>query len=204
MRDVVIPYQKNQSGELDVCIALINKNVPHRNIHVVEAHDNARRQVPSHINQILKLRWAIENLDITDEFYLFNDDFFVLKPVTDIPYYHRGTLDEHLATRFGRGIYTKVLKATRGFLGGDALSYDVHVPFLFDKEKLYTLIQELEPKILDGTCPLIRSTYGNRFAVGGERIQDVKISSNFEGKTYLSTSEASFRRSVGKYIRSQV
>lgn len=203
MRDIVIPYLRNNSGELDACIALIKKNVPHRNIHVVENYESIRHSTISHINQILKLKWAIENLDLTDEFYLFNDDFFVMKPISDIPYYHKGLLVDQVAKR-RTGSYGRALKSTLEFLGDEALSYELHVPFLFDKKKLYTAIEWLEPEISSGKCPLIRSVYGNAYDVGCEEITDVKNIKEFEGKTFLSTTEQSFKRGIGDYIRSQI
>lgn len=203
MRDIVIPYLRNNSGELEACISLIKKNVPHRNIYVVEEYESIRHSTISHINQILKLKWAIENLDLTDEFYLFNDDFFVLNPVEDIPYYHKGLLVDQVAKR-NVGRYSRALKSTLEFLGDEALSYEVHIPFLFDKKKLHTAIVWLEPEIASGKCPLIRSVYGNAYEVGGEEVIDVKNISDYEGETFLSTTESSFKRGIGDYIRSQL
>lgn len=204
MNDIVIPYLRNNSGELEACIALINKNVPHRNIYVVEDYDPTKYSHLSHINQIQKLKWAIDNLDLTDEFYLFNDDFFVLEPVGDIPYYQRGTLGDHVLSRRGSGQYTKALITTRKYLYDGALSYEVHVPFLFNKKQLTRVISILEPFILEGKCPLIRSVYGNEYMVGGELIEDVKNIKDYEGKTFLSTTESSFKRGIGEYIRSKI
>lgn len=203
MKDIVIPYQKNMSGELDTCLALIKKNVPHRNIYVIEAHDNRSRMQPSHINQILKLKWALDNLDLTEDFYLFNDDFFVLEKVNDIPYYHKGRLDSQPANRFGGG-YAMAVRHTKDFLGSEALSYELHVPFLFNTERLSALIKLLEPNLSTRKCPLIRSTYGNLYSVGGEYMEDVKNINDYHGKTYLSTNEGSFKRGIGDYIRSKV
>lgn len=202
MKDVVIPYLKNGSGELETCIALIKKNFPHRNIHVI---DQPSHGVASHIDQILKLKWAIENLNLTEEFYLFNDDFFVLEPVEGTPYFHRGTLEDHVASRPFKDIYSRALKTTSEYLGDGSLSYEVHVPFVFNKQKLYTLIMTHFPRLIESReCPLIRSTYGNLYKVGGELIEDVKNIKDFEGKTYLSTTEGTFRRQIGNYIRSKV
>jgi len=204
MNDIVIPYIKNSSGELEACLALINKNFPHRNIHVVEQHDRSPYRYASHIDQIMKLKWAIDNLDLTDDFYLFNDDFFVLNPVPETQYAHRGTLDEHIASRHSRDSYTRAIIETRDRLGS-GLSYELHIPFLFNKEKLHNIIQELETSIEHRKCPLIRSYYGNTYDVGGECMDDVKNVKDFESKTYLSTTELSFKRQpIGEYIRSKI
>lgn len=204
MMDIVIPYQKNNSGELEACIKLIEKNVKHRNIHVVEKHDKSPYRFAPHIDQIMKMKWAIENLDLTEEFYLFNDDFFVLEPIEITPHFHKGTLDEHIASRPYSDWYTNSLKQTREHLGGDIYSYEMHTPFLFNKHKLHMLIKLLKPEI-NKDCPHIRTTYGNLFGVGGEFIEDVKDLKDFEGMTYLSTTERSFaRQPIGEYIRSKL
>lgn len=203
MRDILIPYKRNDSGELEACIALIKKNVPHRNIYVLEEYEKSVFSGVSHINQILKLQWALENLDVTDEFYLFNDDFFVMEPVDDIPYLHRGTISSHLSGRVG-GSYTNALKITKEHLGGEALSYELHVPMLFDKKKLLPLLNLLERNIEIGKCPLIRSLYGNHYDVGGVETIDVKNPQDYRLCTFLSTNERSFKGPLGDYIRSKI
>lgn len=200
MRDIIIPYKANDSGELETCIDLIEKNVSHRYIHVIDQ----KFHPISHVDQILKLKWAIENLDLTDEFYLFNDDFFVMQPIEDIPYYHRGSLKEQSDKR-RIGYYGLALKNTVNYLGVDtSISYELHVPMLFNKLKLHKLINSLIPTIPKGKCPLIRSTYGNLYDVGGEYIEDIKNIKDYEGKTFLSTTESSFKRDIGDYIKAQV
>lgn len=203
MKDIVIPYLKNQSGELKACISLIEKNVPHRNIYVVEDYESSRYSYISHINQIQKLDWALKNLDLTEEFYLFNDDFFILEPVQDIPYMHRGTLSDHITSR-PHGQYSRNLRITRDWINEDALSYEVHVPFLFNRETLRVLIESLRHGIESGKCPFIRSWYGNCAKVGGVQILDVKNVENYESYTYLSTTEQSFKRGIGEYIRGKL
>jgi len=199
MLDLVIPYKNNDSGELETCLKLIKNNFPHRNIHVVEYESGSVYKLPPHRDMIVKLKWAIERLYLTEDFYLFNDDFFVLEPTEQTPYYYRGTLNDHISERAVNDWYTKNLVSTRNYIG-NLLSYELHVPFKFNKNKLYDLIQELKPET-NKACPLIRSTYGNLHEVGGTQIKDVKNIPDFHGKTYLSTTENSFRQEIGNYIK---
>lgn len=202
--DIVIPYVKNNSGELEACLKLIDKHFPHRNVYVVEKHDRSPHRFAPHIDQIMKYKWAIENLDLTEEFYAFNDDFFVMQPVDGTTYYHRGRLTDHIASRRRNDWYTKSLISTVRFTSPSALSYELHVPFLFNKEKLYKLIHWLDPEN-NKDCPLIRSTYASAFKVGGEYMDDVKNVPDFDARTYLSTTERSFlSQPIGRYIRSKV
>lgn len=201
MYDVVIPYLKNNSGELEACIKLIEKNFPRRNIYVIYKHDSPQKGLAPHVDQIMKIKWAIDNLELTDEFYLFNDDFFVMEAVPPTPYYHKGTLDDHIASRPHNDWYTKSLRKTREILAG-GLSYEVHFPFLMDKYKTRSLLDLI---LLNEESPHIRSAYGNIFNVRGEYTEDVKNPKDYKGKTYLSTTEGSFKRKpIGEYIRSQV
>lgn len=201
--DIVIPYKKNNTGELEACIKLIRRNVPHRGVYVIDNYARTRNNTVSHINQILKLRWALQNIRLTEEFYLFNDDFFVMKPIEEVPYYHRGFLSDHILSRKPGG-YTRALTDTLNLLGKDALSYEVHLPMKFHREKLRDAIEDLSLAISSNTCPLIRSYYGNKYNVGGEEVEDVKNPDNYEGMTFLSTSDYTFRRELGDYIRGQV
>lgn len=203
MNDIVIPYKRSTSGELAACLSLIRQNVPHRKIHIIEKNEPYRYDYFPHINQILKLKWALENLDITDDFYLFNDDFFVMKPVDSIPVYNRGMLSKQILEAKDTP-YLKYLLQTMNYIGSHALSYELHLPMLMNSEKLAVLIDKLVEIIPYGKVPLIRSCYGNIYAVGGAYHHDVKHITEFEGETYLSSSEKSFAGSMGKYIRSKV
>lgn len=202
MNDILLPYLKNNSGELEACISLIEKNFPHRNIHVLEEFNKLGDYTQTHINQILKLKWAIENLDVTDEFWLWNDDMFLLQPLSDVPYAHKGTIDEHIISRRSKDWYTRSLEETRAILGEGALSYELHIPMRFNKAKLKHLIDELD--FTNGNCPLIRSYYGNKYQVGAEYMDDVKNPKYPENMAFISTTESSFRRRYGNFIRSKI
>ena len=201
MLDIVIPYIKNNSGELDACLKLIDKNMKHGKIHIVETHERSPYRFAPHIDQIMKLKWAVENLNISDDFYLFNDDFFVMKPIDSVPYYFRGLLRSHIASRTSSDWYTNSLRKTLAYLG-ECLSYELHVPFPMNKTKLYEMLKDIDHQTF---FPHIRTAYGNKYAIGGELIKDVKNVSNFTDKTFLSTTESSFKRgAIGEYIRDQI
>lgn len=203
MYDILIPYVRNDSGELEACKALIEKNFLPRDIHVLEKHEKSPYLMAPHIDQIMKIKWAIENLDLTDWFYLFNDDFFVMEPVNGTPYYHRGLLVDQIQARRRTEWYKASLIKTSEILGPAALSYELHVPFLMEKHKLYALIELFDLETAD--VPHVRSLYGNVFGVGGLQIEDVKNIHNYKRSTYLSTTESTFKfNDIGKYIRSQI
>ena len=150
-------------------------------------------------------KMAVFNKDISKDFWLFNDDFFVMQPVKEGPNYYDGDLYKRVVTLEDKhnGItpYSQQLRYTLQELEGmgcNTVNYALHVPMAINKKKG----QELT-KIMDG--PMIRCVYGNYFKVGGEQHSDFKIDSIdkiYKGGDYLSTNDKSFTHgAVGKQIR---
>lgn len=144
-------------------------------------------------------------LDISDDFIFMNDDFFVLSPA-EVPVAHRGTLDEHIAGRRLNDAYTKHLKKTNEFLKSqgikEPLSYELHLPIIYNKHKLKQLYDTIIPMITHAAPMLTRSLYGNIYKMGGERMDDPKNPHNYLDKTFLSSNEKTFNGEMGDYIRS--
>lgn len=164
--------------------------------------DTKWERVNNTINEICK------NDEITEDFWLFNDDFFIMKKVRKIEPMTDGTLwakANKIANRYGGrdSEYSKQLRQTARILRDrdfDRLNYALHVPMLINRKKgLETL------KAFKG-YPMFRSLYGNHHRIGGVVTDDVKIMNVTEkptGKeTYLSTDDKSFSEGkVGEYIR---
>lgn len=154
------------------------------------------------------------NDDITEDFILFHDDFFVLKPTKSIEPEWRCSLMSHAeiieASYNGKSTsYTKLLRKTLSRLGREGYttySYELHQPFVFNRKKLL--------KILDNYANehCIRSIYANVYKVGGKQKDDVKINdlkcSNIKEVMqewrFVSTGDQSFAHGqIGKYLRSR-
>lgn len=157
------------------------------------------------VNYTFKKIFDDDNL--TENIWLFNDDFFIMKPVDDVPHGFRGTM-EHRINRlngwFGpTGSYIKAQKATKDYLvnhGFDTLNYDLHIPMLINR-KLGAKTLEEHPN-----QKLFRSLYGNVNKIGGIRRGDVKVYGTGDepdkDSPLLSTKDSSFRYGlVGEYIR---
>ena len=134
---------------------------------------------------------ACENKELSENFILFNDDFFIMKPTDKIETYHRGLLEDHVKV-LGKGPYATMLAGIDEELKRRKLSsysYELHIPFIFNKKKLLKLLND-NP---DLRCT--RTMYGNTYKIGGERKSDVKIFSakpefDYKNSDMLSTDDS--------------
>ena len=139
---------------------------------------------------------------------MFNDDFFIMEPMDDLPYmYHKEPLAEHAQTLLDKSPWStyapRLQKASQELqrAGYGELNYELHVPMLFDKTKALEAFRRFN-------SPMIRSLYGNYHNVGGIEAEDVKIYSLARGRydlyKLLSTNDTTFKAgAVGSYIRKQ-
>lgn len=140
------------------------------------------------VHSMFKL--ACENKELSDNFILFNDDFFIMKPTDEIKPYYRDTLENHVEL-LGKGPYASMLSDISDELKSRGLttySYELHIPFVFNKKKLLKLLND-NP---DLRCT--RTMYGNTYKIGGEPRADVKIFSakpafDFKNSDMLSTDD---------------
>ena len=148
------------------------------------------------------------NEEITPDFYLFNDDFYILQPYNQDTPICNGTI-QHLISQIEKRhgkvtAYTRMLRNTIDALqlkGLDTISYATHTPLLVNREKALEVIYTFD------TSRSFRCCYGNYCKIGGILKPDCKIFSNTRtpdpSMKLLSTSDASFREGeVGKFIQS--
>ena len=158
---------------------------------------------------------ACENDNITEDFWLFNDDFFVLRPVPeDIPPYYNGSIYRQIVrveNRHGMVVndYTKRLRHLAETLERahkDCKNYGVHKPMLINRKKMAEVLRLFPDE------PMNRALYGNYWDIGGVRRKDMKIRvlsypNMDEVRTqwdFVSTSDDSFREGeVGRFIRNK-
>ena len=148
------------------------------------------------------LKAVCEVESLTEDFWLFNDDFFVLEPVNGLPYMYKGLLADRQPIN---STYMRMLKVTEDQLtkaGLPTLDYAIHVPMLINKQKAQILFQRFPYN------PMFRCLYVNYWQVGGERVSDVKIYDRLtlpaKGQSLCSTVDEIFRfGAVGRYIKEQ-
>lgn len=158
-------------------------------------------------------RTICNNDDISNDFVLMNDDFFVINRISQVPNLRRLQPIDHYIELYdnleaGDKYYCATMKDTAAFLRQrgfqDVDSYELHVPMVINKDR-YLELRSMYPK---GQSLHMRTLYGNYYHVDGKRIKDVKVVKDgvgFSKETpFLSTLDELFKYGeVGRYIRAK-
>lgn len=137
-------------------------------------------------------RMVCENKEITDNFIMFHDDFFVMQPTDHLTPLYRCTLDEHinLLEPSKSTPYSRLLRGCRRTIKGDvALSYELHTPFIFNKKNLLNVMDTFP------NLHALRTMYGNLYYAGqSDKHRDVKIFNihpdfDYKNSQFLSTDD---------------
>jgi hypothetical protein len=141
--------------------------------HVFLEQDNNK-----YVNAVNNLKAVCNTLDISDNFILMNDDFFIIKKIETIEQFYNGLLSEKIDKFIkitGSSMYIKKLITTNNKLNKlgftKPLDYELHVPMPMHKAGLLYILNQYPE------C-LWRSMYGNLFNVGGSQMEDVKVYKN--------------------------
>lgn len=190
--DIIYPYIK---GDDEIIYSLRSlANLPHDNVFIVgdrpEGIDIKKvHYIPfaqtktkyKNTTEIIKM--MCNNLAVSDDFILMNDDFFILKeiknPTEELNLYRGSALKvyEHYTQRFGNNGYSKGMLETAKLLQemGIAypLGYELHTPFVFNKSKFLKMFE------LKGVTDILalhkRTLYGNLYLKGGTSMKDIKL-----------------------------
>ena len=153
------------------------------------------------------LRAVCKTEDVSEDFWLFNDDFFILEPWDSEEQLYNGTLldhIEHIERRHGNvpSSYTTRLRQCYDELnvcGYGQKNYAIHCPMLINRKKMLQTLDKF------WNCPMFRCLYGNMWAVGGKNVKDNKIAGRDTVMTqtgWCSTTDETFRSGlVGNVIR---
>lgn len=158
------------------------------------------------LNILNALLTAAEHPEVSDQFIYFNDDFFALRPTT-VPVWHKGETQPEKPVRHRDMSWRESCAATAWVLdkwGFGIVNYEMHVPIIFDKQKLAEVIRRAYATHVHGLQA--RSLYGNVHSIGGTKHADVKIKSDEKawpsGSAWVSTNNHSFTKGlVGKKLR---
>ena len=216
--DIVYILKNNmESDEIRYSLRSVEKNFPYRKIWFVGG--KPRGIVPDEYMEYMQQgdsKWkrstsavaaACRNDDITEDFWLFNDDFFVMKRIRVLKPMIRGTLlqrcrDIEAKNNGFQSGYTRQLRRTMHMLkinGYPQLDYALHIPMLINRKKALEVMNVFPDN------PMFRSLYGNYWGIEAEKMSDVKVTSKTAcpmDTRFLSTDDSSFYHGeVGKFIR---
>ena len=211
-----------RNEELRYSLRSVDKNMPHKRLWIFGGCPlNIVPDVRVRVDQKGKTKWdrgrnmfrmACENKELTENFILFNDDFFVMQPTDHIDPMHRGTLQEYIEVIERNFMnrptnYTKILRECDEELvklGATRYAYELHMPFIFNKKGVLQIIKDYPYQ----HCT--RTFYGNLYNIGGEKHSDVKVFNDkptfdYKETQFLSTDDpvVNINNGVWRYIRKQ-
>ncbi|MBQ1296477.1 MAG: hypothetical protein IIY21_20690 [Clostridiales bacterium] len=145
---------------------------------------------------------------LTDDVWLFNDDFFIMDKIKahEDKNYFNGTLEKRvidLKRNCGKvSGYVNQLDRLRHLLlnaNRDTLSFTLHLPMLINRKKALELLTDKK-----FNTPMFRSLYGNYYKIPCEFMEDVKVRDleQIPDTPYISTTDEAFRDGkVGEFLR---
>jgi hypothetical protein len=213
--DILYPVRPGDDNEeLRFSLRSLEANYPHgkvwmvghrpswvRNVNHIPGNGAHYRQANLYNNIIT----ACAHTDIPDRFVIFNDDFFLTAPITDIPPLHRGPLIEHMRNPRVVGnpnFWSRSLQATLTALEAtglpDPLSYELHLPMVVNKPAMAYVLKRFK-HVQPDNPPQWRTLYGNMCGIGGSLYEDCKrVRSSVVCTPFHSTDDGSWRRYYSK------
>ena len=154
-----------------------------------------------YVNTMNSLGTVCRNKELSEKFILMNDDFFILKPITDPEQELNlcgGTIEscvKKIRERNGvETFYSMSMHQTDVYLKDigikTPLSYELHIPMVLEKTKLLKLFSL--PYLTNSVLPHKRSLYGNLYLRESTEIEDVKVYGNYvppPNDKFLSTED---------------
>lgn len=221
----IVYFVKNEpeNEELRYSLRSVEKFFPHRNVWFYGGKPDGLlpdRYVPAQQTEDTKwervrsmLRQACMNDEISENFWLFNDDFFIMKPFDEFaPPTYNGDLYRHIVRveeRHNQQATTwtarlRHLVNTLETAGKGTLNYAVHKPILINRKKALEVLDKFPDE------PMFRALYGNYWAIGGTnqgdrkcQVMDFPVEKLKKWATISSDDKSFAGGTVGEYIRSQ-
>lgn len=151
---------------------------------------------------------ACNTAEVSDPFMLWNDDFFAMRKVGNVPIYHRGSMSAmlerfaDLKTAWAKGLRETAVMLEKRDLLEDAVSYDLHMPLIVHKAEMLEALRWAKQGRTDAIH--VRTLYGALMGFGGVEHHDPKMmrrSDPFPAGAWLSSGSDTFRASVEPVLR---
>lgn len=219
MNDIVYLLKNGPNEELRYSLRSVEKNFPHGRVIFVggspqdimpDIYIEVRQDSPTKwINTRRNLLMAVQDERISKDFWLFNDDFFIMADYDKTQAEFDGDLMAHIKEvekRHGmiQSRYTKLLRHLHKTLTEKGIenpkNYAIHRPMLINRTKALKTLQDFPEE------PMFRALYGNINQIGGHQVADCKFTPWLKpstlGATVISTEDNSFKYDrIGKRIR---
>lgn len=229
MKSIVIPVKrdtKNSNIELIYALRSLEENLTGisevfiigekimslRGLKYIKCKDD----IPSKFkerNIYRKIMEAVLHVDVTEDFIFSNDDIYLLDKfdANDLPYLHKGTLDETMARNTGD--YRKSLNHSKKLLmsrGKTTMDFDTHFPVSYNKTDF---INTFVCKDVNWDQPfgyVIKSIYANSLNIEGEFGGDCKVQTKLKyeeiqqkvsGKRFFSTSDGCLNKDMLDFLQ---
>lgn len=190
LMDIVYLFKQdleNDSEELRYSLRSL-KNLPHDKVFIVGEKPSWVKNVEfievsqtgtKYQNVMLNLLATVKNEQVSNDFTVMNDDFFIAKALPELPNLNFGEMQQVIAwyvERYPEGSgYIERMKMLYDALRERGIetpmSYELHVPMVFNKNKYLTLRDNMQGKRLFH----YRTYYGNYYNLGGTPSKDCKI-----------------------------
>lgn len=213
--DIVYVLKNDYEGEeLKYSLRSVVMNFPYRKIVFVGGcPSDIEPDIYISHEQIGSTKWdrsmaslkvALNDNRLTDDIWLFNDDFFVMDRMTDPVNYFGGSLEKKIIdarAKVGNSSYVQRLDICRGKLlkmNKDTLSFALHVPMLVNRAQALSIFDIFPNQ------KMFRSLYGNYYKIDCQRMDDVKVTDlkTVPDTRYISTSDEAFSEGrVGEFLR---
>lgn len=216
--DVVYFVKDGPNEELRYSLRSVDQNLQHRSVWIYGGKPEWAN--PDHFVKISQstnigtkwdrvrsmMRQVCLNEKITDDFVLFNDDFYVMEPTEEITPAYRCPLADHIITlecncqnrptEYSmelRKAYKKLIDINK-----PTLSYELHTPIVLNRHRLLEVLGAFP----DGHCT--RTLYGNYYQIGGDQMADVKIFKPDqeipEAAKFLSSEDGAFEAGLHQHL----
>lgn len=174
-------------------------NLPHRRVFIAGFIPSWVRNVtaipvrktPSKFGSIeMNLRAALRHPELGDRCVYFNDDFYVMQPIDEVPVTHGGPPSEFKLRQEFRWRMDQTVKLLRERRHDEIFSYDgVHMPLPLETSRAREIVRDMPPGIL------WRTWYGNVARIGGERVANTKTQDGaLKEGPFLSTNPTSLAK----------
>jgi hypothetical protein len=189
MKHDIVYFVKQQpfNEELRYSVRSVEKNFPYNKIWFYggcplglkpDEHIFVKQDKPTKWENVKKMLYEVcRNDDITENFWLFNDDFFIMEKIDEPKNYYNGSLENRIKEIENRrkghkSEYSVNLEITKQLLeeqGYPTLNYAVHIPMLINRKKALETLNKFPDS------PMFRSLYGNYVKLPAVDMPDVKI-----------------------------